>query len=64
MSASIPCATKCVFGLIYKTAALDITGKVGLTTDIATSTGPGEGIETIVNVFDDAISPGSLAVTQ
>ena len=62
MSAPAPCATKCVFGLICKTAALDITSKVGLATDIATSTGPGEGIETVVNAFDDAISPSSLAV--
>jgi hypothetical protein len=64
MSAPASCATKFVFGLICKTAALDITGKVSLATDIAISTGPGEDIGTTVNVFDGAIRPSSLAVTQ
>lgn len=64
MSAPTPCTTKCVYGLIYMITTLDIAVKVGLATDIATSIGPREHTKTIINVFDDTISPASLAFKQ
>jgi hypothetical protein len=64
MPASALCTPKCISGLIYIPTTLNITGKLGLTTDIATGFGSGEGLKTIYNVLDGAISPGILTFTQ
>jgi len=64
MSAAASCATKYVFGFIHSAAALDITGKLGLATGIATSLGFVKRFETIVNILGDAIRPGTLTIAE